>query len=420
MPGNSRTSDYLILIGLGLTMGLCLLGLYAWGALNQAANEPGVRTTHSANVDGTMVASILFERLQAPLQPMEDLLLPESLAGVGVLWVIDPLIPLNSAEIRAVEKWVYDGGVLVTTGMPGQLFAGSGGADTAGRRGAASCRASAATHRGLESADPIPPSARGLPLARGISALQWASGNTLRFDERGVFRPLLGDDQGVRIAGRHFGRGSAILLADSSFLANGMIGRHDNAVLAVNLNRYAVSRSNGGRCVYDEHHLGFGRYESSLEALAWILVTTSPGWAVLSLTVAGLLFLLYKGRRFGTRQAPGRARRRSKMEFVQAVGASMRAAGAHRLAWTLVYGGWKRDACRDLGLPACAPAPEIAAGLARRTGKPVVDCQALLDGCEQAGRSDRLPARRLAELVDNLARLDRGLPNADRRGQSNR
>lgn len=415
MPSKSHKSDFAILTSLGVLVGICLAAIYTWGALRVDAGKPGVRTTHSTNVDGTMAASLLFERFDLAVPPLEHPLLTDTLTDVDVLWIVDPLIPLNAAEVSAIEDWVEAGGVLVSTGIAGRLFDGPQDEDRDLYGACVSCR----TYAGKSSqfnrpADTIPASARQFPLAHGIAQLGWMTNRTLPVEKDKAFRPLLQDSTGVRIAGRRFGQGTAILLADSSFLANGLIGVQDNAVLATNLVHYALSQANGPDMAYDEYHLGYGTYQSGMEVLSQLMFTTSPGWAVASLTVAGLLFLLYKGRRFGTRREPGRPRRRSKLEFVQAVGASFRAAGAHRLVWQLLYADWKRQAARELGLPVAAPPGDVFFALARRANKPAGRYDGVMQACERAARQTRLSAREVTGLVGRLAELEQETRNANR------
>ena len=129
----------------------------------------------------------------------------------------------------------------------------------------------------------------------------------------------------MRIAQGKVGRGRLILLSDSSFLANVNIARGDNAVLAANLVSCARAEAGGPKVVFNEFHFGSGGFGQGLGVLAGMLFTTSPGWAVLALTAAGILCLFYKGRQFGPRRGFGQQRRRSKLEYVRAVGATYRA-----------------------------------------------------------------------------------------------
>lgn len=422
----SRKTDYAILVGLGILCSVCLLGVVLWGSLGNQGDLPGARTTHSTGADGAMAAQLLFDRFGIPLRRIESPVLSDSLVDVGVLWIIDPLIPLNAAEMGAIEEWVSAGGVLVSTGLPGRLFEDLrphdvfGGPYAWGRRFAR--RRVAPVPRTTQ----VPDAHAGLPLAAGVTQLRLKTGLTLEADiedeREDSFRPLFVDTSGIRIAMRRVDDGAVIWLADSSFLSNELIGYQSNGVLATNLALYSRSLAGGGDIGYDEYHLGFGKYESGFSAMWNVVLTTSPGWAVLSLTVAGMLYLIYKGRHFGTRRAPGRPRRRSKLEFVQAAGASFRAAGAHRLAWQLVYGAWKRNTLRELGLPVGVHVGELADRLAQRTGRPAREYGDLLERCERWAHPDGSPAktpndegsgdfsaRHLSSLTERLARLEREL-----------
>ncbi len=207
-----------------------------------------------------------------------------------------------------------------------------------------------------------------------------------------------------------------IVLAESSFLANGWIGRADNAILAANLVGYAVSKGRGGRVAFDEYHLGYGRRESRWGALAGMLFGTSAGWGILVVTFCGLLLLLAKGRRFGTRRAPGRARRRSKLEFVRSVGATYRAAGANRITLRLIY-TWLIGRCaRAVGLPESAPSGVIADALARRTGRGRHRYERAFKSCQDALAGGRLSGRRLSGALAALAEIESEVTDGRARG----
>ncbi|GMU21585.1 MAG: hypothetical protein AMXMBFR13_16770 [Phycisphaerae bacterium] len=421
MSSGGRKSDYAILATLGVILIAALLAMTAAGWLDdQDDSVRGIRTTHSANIDGAMAAHALFERLGATLVRSEHALEPDRLAGMDVLWLIDPAIPVNGAEMRALEEWVCGGGVLVTTGLPSELFRGLTAFSPAPYQGCRSCRVQSPGPTGdAHAVTRVPTFARQVPLAQDVREVSLLTTEALPVnrepDEDNRIRVLFEDGEGPRIASRRVGRGQVIALADSSFLANGMIGRGDNAILALNLTAYALSQARGRNMAYDEYHLGFGQYESGMRLLGGMLFTTAPGWAVLSLTVAGVMWLLNRGRRFGPRRAIERVRRRSKLEFARATGATWRAAGAHRLALRLLLAAWRRRAATLTGLPIEAPAGQIAAHLARRTGVRRERCEAILRSCEQAIHGTSLSSRRFATLVEQLGNLEREALDADSR-----
>ena len=88
------------------------------------------------------------------------------------------------------------------------------------------------------------------------------------------------------------------------------------------------------------------------------------------------------------------------------VGATYRAAGAHRLALRLVLDWfWKRLAKRA-GLPASASPHEVAVRLARRAGAPPERYETLLNDSEAAAAEPRLTAHRLSWLASRLAQME--------------
>ena len=210
-----------------------------------------------------------------------------------------------------------------------------------------------------------------------------------------------------RIAARPLGEGRVIFLADTSFLANSRIGKDDDAVLAVNLAAYAASKARGNRLAFDEYHFGLGHHDTGWTVMAGMLVTTGAGWAVLVLTAAGLLYLVYRGRRFGTRRPAPPAKRRSKLEYVHAVGATYRAAGAHRLALALIFRWFRRRAALWAGVPASAPLADLAERLARRTGRPADRYVRILSACETAiATPDQTSGHRLTSLLNQLGEIE--------------
>jgi len=162
---------------------------------------------------------------------------------------------------------------------------------------------------------------------------------------------------------------------------------------------------------FDEYHFGFGRGRTGGQVVGGLLFRNPAGWAVLCLTAAGLFYLVYRGRRFGTRRAPGRPRRRSKLEFVRSVGATYKAAGAHGLTFALLYESFRSKVAGRFGLSASAGAGEIAAAIAGRTGKAADGYEVVLSRCEEAvdtahWAGERPSGRWLATMIRDLSRIE--------------
>jgi hypothetical protein len=410
MSARNHRSDYAILIGLGIGVAVVFALLIGWGLVrNDRAEGKGVRTTFSTGGNGTMACYLLYERLGYHVARSERPLAPDVLAGADVLVLLDPITPLSGAEADALQRWVGSGGVLVCDGSLDLWPWMSGRTDGPFRFSVGPVEFSDLTV--------VPAEYRGCLLARDVGSVTFATPLTTSSSTSGWRKKdeseddpsreaLFRDNVGARIEGRACEKGRVIGLADSSFASNGLLGRHDNAVLAANVVAYAQSKARGRRIVFEEFHHGFGPHKTDWTLMAGMILTTPAGWAVLALTAAGLLLLVLKGRRFGTRCPPPPARRRSKLEYVYSVGATYRAAGAHSLTLRLVFERFRRDAARAAGLPASAPVPAVAAALARRTGAPAKRYEDLLTECEAAAAAPRLSQHAMSRLAGRLARME--------------
>lgn len=409
MSTNVHKSDVVILAVLGVVSVLLIAALIGWERLGRQEDAtPGLRTTRSTNVDGMVVCYTLFERLGVTVNRMELPLSSESLDAVDVLWVVDTLLAIRGTERAALEGWVRRGGVLVCTASVGCSLKALHGVELPACTPCCggTCQVAAATR-------PAVSRSRGdFPLARDVEFTEFATDTAIDVDvsERPAASDsldvLFADAAGPRLVALTVGQGRVIVMADSSFLANGWLGRRQNAVLAVNLIAYCLEHAGGARVAFDEYHFGYGRHETGWGVLAAMLWHSSPGWAVLSLTVSGILLLLYKGRRFGTRRQLVQSRRRSKLEYVHAVGATYRAAGAHGLALELVLQGFRQRAAAALHLSPAASLADIAAALSQRSGAPQQRYMQPLRRCEQAIETGRLRARRASSLLAQLAKVE--------------
>jgi len=409
MPPQNRKSEYTILAVLGLVTAVVLLAMAWRGMLRERDSGPtGVRTTRSTNDDGLLIGYTLFERLGIPVRRSDHMLIASQLDAAGTVFLIDPLVPVGAAESADLGPWLARGGVLVTTEVIANL--------------APALRALAwerpARHRprvlpvGEGDSTQVPRESQSLPLAREVSTVYFQTADALAPTPsdpnlRQGMEPLFTDERGVRLAQWRVGRGRLILLSDSSFLANRNLAQGDNAVLAANLIAYAQAAAGDPQVVFNEYHFGAGSFGRGMRVLAGLLFTTSAGWAILALTAAGILFLLYRGRQFGPRRDFGQQRRRSKLEYVRAVGATYRAAGAHRLTLRLIYTWFRRQTTLRTGLAANAANRVVAAELARRGPSSAGQYQRILDECDRVLAQPQISPRQLTAAVAQLARIEK-------------
>jgi hypothetical protein len=407
MPPQSHKSEYTILAVLGVATAVALLWM-AWAGVlrEQRAGAPGVRTTRSTNEDGLLIGYTLFERLGLPVERSNRMLISDQLEGVGTVFLIDPRVPVGAAEVQDLGAWLARGGVLVTTEVLATL-------SPASQKPAKEIPRPTRPHVPSKVEGyftKVPEEAKSLPLAREVGATFFETNWVLHPDPNappGGMQPLFTDACGARIAQWRIGRGCVVHLRDSSFLANGNIAEGDNAVLAANLVGYAQAQANHPRVIFNEFHFGTGGFGAGIGVLALMLFTTSPGWAVLALTAAGILFLFYQGRRFGPRRGFGQQRRRSKLEYVRAVGATYRVAGAHRLTLRLIYTWFRQQVMNRTGLTTGASNHLVAQELARRGRSPAAEYQRILDGCDRVLSQPTISPRQLTAALGQLARIEK-------------
>lgn len=371
------------------------------GSADDARAEAWIRSTRSTNLEGTIVCFELYRRFDFAPRRHESPFSQESLRDVDILFLLDPIIPLSPPEEDELEAWVRSGGVLIESGS--QL-----GDVHDLTRPLRSIKAPAmpalASPKKVTDTSAIDDNARRIRLASSATL------GTAEDEQTGLgpVEPLLIDEEGTRIAGRSVGRGYVIELADSSFLANGLIGEDDNMIVAANLPAFARSRARGSRLSFDEFHFGMTADggPTGWSVLASMLVTTAPGWAVLTLTAAGLLFMIYRGTRFGARRDVERKRRRSKLEFLEGVGATYAHRGANTLTLQLIHRWLRSRAARRAGLPTTASTQSIARGIARHTGRPPADYEVPLSRMETATREGSISKRTLHALLRQAASIE--------------
>jgi hypothetical protein len=423
MSPKANRSDYAILAVLGLLAGVVLLAMVSWGVLREErVGRAGVRTTRSTNVDAALVCYTLFERLGLAVARSDTMFTAHRYGDTGVVFQIDPLVPMGTGEVDELSNWLFQGGVLVTTTIPRGL---SPALDRL-RGDLPSTRRRLAPARGRSLSEgsrraKVPVELRALPLARDVAAVAFDDDGTfdlekVEADDSASLHPLFADSQGLRIAEHVVGRGRVILLSDSSFLANDSIARADNAILAANLASYALAQSRKERLVFDEYHFGHGSRHRGFQVLGGMLLTSSAGWAVLSLTVAGFLFLVYRGRQFGPRRGLAKERRRSKTEFVYAVGATFRAAGAHHLTLEMIHAWFRQRVTRAVGLAPSASNDAIARELARRGRLEANECRRILDECDRLVARPRISERQLRVAAEQLKGIEREALNGPDKG----
>jgi hypothetical protein len=407
MPLKTHRSEYTILLVLALVTGFVLFWLVRQGMIREDTSErQRIRTTRSASAEGMLACYMLFEQLGIEVSRSNRMLLSQELQDAAVVFLIDPVIPVHPDERTDLGQWIARGGVLVTTESMKDLDPAT---DRLSLRGYASQQRDRAVGPSTE----VSASVRTLPLARDVSTVCLQSNRVFdrKEDPPVTARPpesLFADRLGVRIVGHRMGRGHILVLSDSSFLANDVIAHDDNSVLAANLVTYALTAAGSRRVMFDDYHFGAGGVHQGFGVLGRMLFTTSAGWCVLTLTAAGLLYLILRGRQFGPRRDfRQQQRRRSKLEYVYAVGATYRAAGAHGLTFQLIYGWFRQRIAARTGLSPAVANRFIARTLAVRGGQDPDEYERVLDRCDALRSQNTISQHQLATALEQLARLEK-------------
>lgn len=422
MLGNKHKTDYLILAVLGAVTGGILITLVLLDLIKKDhSGTPGVRTTFSTNEDAAIVCYTLFERLGLMVGRSEKAVLGNEMGKTDVLFLLDPTIPLHAGEIKNIHTWLFSGGVLICTEIPKGLHPDLDKLNKKINHSSNYRRMSRKAKQSRESQFTyIPDERKNLPLAQDISEIYFGTSEVFGADVLNTKRPgnsivpLLYDNRGIRIVMRELGLGRIIILSDSSFLANGLIGKSDNSVLAVNLISYALSNARDNKVIFNEYHLGYGYHQTGFSVLSRMLFTTTAGWAVLSLTVAGVLYIIYKGRRFGFRRSLGKKHRRSKIEYIYGVGSTYRSAGANRLTLELIYDWLKRKTTDLTGLTTNVSNETIAGELSRRSGLDSRKYKEIFDRCDKLIAQSSLSERHMLLMIKQLVRIEMEVFNEHR------
>lgn len=420
MSETKPNTDYIILITLTV---ITVVFLTVFAALDWLEKDtpgfPGIRTTYSTNVGAILICYTLYERLGISVNRSVEMLQENTLDKADVLFFLNPFIPLKKLELQVLEAWLEQGGVLITTRrMPG-LHKAFDAMEKCCREEEQEDteKEKTVTTPGKQKKDSksVITHADGSrhPLDNDVYDVQFSGDNVIAFeptenegDPKIELEELFADTKGLRIAGFRLGAGHIIYISDSSFLTNGKIGKADNAILSVNLVAWALNGLDSKRVIFDEYHLGFGHHETGFDVAGDMLFNTSAGWAVLSLTVSVLLFLIYKGRRFGPRRGLDAEQRRSKIEFIQAVGATYRSAGANRLTLEIIYRFIRSKMVHSVGLPKTASNRAIDELMSKRSGKKKGVFMDIMDECDDLLLMDKISERKFLSAVKKLGQID--------------
>jgi Domain of unknown function (DUF4350) len=252
----------------------------------------------------------------------------------------------------------------------------------------------------------LPPAPAATPQAR-ISVVVGDAEEELEEEDEGVspapveHLPDGREGRGALLVDFAYGGGRIVVLSDPYVVANAGINRADNLLLAVN-----VVAGAGGLVAFDEYHQGYGTSRHELFAY---FSGTPILWMFAQAAAVALAVVWTRGRRFARPLPAPHVDRRSKLEFVASMAELQQRARAYDLAVENIYARTRRALARYAGLGSDAPAADLAARVAARSGRDAARLEALLRECEDSIAGARLAPRRAVELARALRELERDL-----------
>lgn len=336
---NARTSNVTVVVILVL---FAALAAVIFSVAGSDARKIPMPTSYSTHAQGLKA---LYELLDG--EGFRVSRLRRSYASIpgsaDVLVSVEPRVAIRSHEMKALRKWVEQGGTLITS-VP--------------------CDQQAYQQLGFES--PCGASIldtnmvrvrNGAGLLRGVRALGPAAPRRFsRTPEQFVALVFNGQDTYAGVA--RLGKGRIVALPAHTLFSNNNIGGHDNARLAYNV---FAAEGMGAHIVFDEFHHGFAEGDEAPGdmSLPHALFGTPYGLFVIQLLAAALLYLL---NRNGIKKRPQRMNlSATPLKFAEAAAGLYRRSGAHARSTERMIRQTRRDLVRLRRLPPDTTLDDLAA-----------------------------------------------------------
>lgn len=327
----ARTAVALVVSAVVL-LNVALLGL---GRLTRGPEGPP-SSSYATTEEGVAAYADLLGRNGHPVRRLRDTVGEARLDPRATLVLLDPGRP-DPADERALARFVEDGGALV-----------AGGAQAAAWVAELLSEPPEWSPEGLDVARALVP----VEPALGVEEVETAGLGV--WEDAGEALPVLGDAGGAVVVVATRGRGRMTLLADTSILQNGLLGRRDNAVFALE----AVG-GRGRPVVFVESVHGYGR------ARGIAAIPDGWAWALGGLGLAALLFMWARGRRLGPAEDEERDLPPPRLEYVESLAAVLARTKRPGEAAAPLQDAVRRALVRRAALPAEASEDELRGAAAR-------------------------------------------------------
>jgi hypothetical protein len=325
------------------------------------ANASGAPTTYSASSSGAKAAYLTLARLGYRVSRWEkplDQLAPELPTTIVIA---DPQVGFTEQERAALDRFLLQGGRLLTTGQMGSWLFDLHAVDfeyaAVEPTRARALTPSRVTH--------VAPEITIVPLA------SWRRGDPSAI-------PLYGDERGVRVVRMPHGPGEVMWWASASPLSN--LGLKDPGSLELLLESIG---SNDRDVLWDEYVHGHRETALTLASRVGLVLVAQA-------VFAGLVIVATFSRRSGPVVEPAPDHRLSPLEFVRTLGAVYQRAGAASVAVDVAARRARYTLAQRFGLPAHATIEQVADAAAARYR---VDRQELLSVFERAAAGRQMDVK---------------------------
>ena len=389
-----------------------------WDHSTQRLNRYGC--TALAELVARVDPALKVERITQPL---------DNLAEVdGLLMIIDPERPFKRQEIEELLRWVEMGGTVII-GLQSVLDDFSGA-----QRGAALAQMAITQAFGVQlvptfgDQDTAYPT-EDSPLAAGVDAVRITSHATILVDSGDssdsddgldipfdiglppVLAPQKQSDLTVHLTAERgnimvsfeHGEGTVFLSSDVDLFSNAHITDEDNVLFVANL---LWGYADTGTIYFDEYHHGF-----TLGADAASGVDPGPlkrAWWVTAVGFA--IFLFAGGKRFGAPIKVFDARRRTVMEYIEALAGLFNKANADLWALRKIELAFRQRLAMATGLPVTADFESLSAGASPVRGAPDTECAELLAELRGVIAGTALSRKQLLAFVRRISAIEERLP----------
>jgi hypothetical protein len=383
MPKGLDSADRKLLIGAGLLL-VCLIFASAILSPAKSASGSSFPSSYSNAWDGAKAAFLLLKESGYRVERWE--LAPAELdedAEHEVLIFAEPLLPATREEKARIREFLQRGGRVVATGS------------------------SAA--RLLPEAEPFEPGDEfedklkfpallPSPLIRDAPEISMAPPKNWK-PTRASHLVVFGNKDTAAVITYRVGRGQVIWWGAATPLTNGGIGDEGNLALFLN----SVTPASGKRILWDEYFHG-------ARGTLWTYLAKTPlPWGMAQLGLVFLAILATYSRRHGPIRTPAKVSRLSPLEFVETLGDLYSSAHAGAAAVQIIHQRLRFLLTRQLGLPANAPAEELARSASQALAWNEAEVRKTLVGAEQNATNrldDQESLQMVQELFDYKARLE--------------